>query len=293
MEREVAVKKVVRFGGFARQGARKFLRPFPCGKERGDCRRRGFTLLELLVVTAILAVLAAVLLPVLCRAKTKSQRTLCLSNLHQTGIALRLYLDESGGVYPYVASIPSANARGFSCWFDALATTIPSARWGEGIFKCPAYLGVAYAGESTVNARGGLAAVYYPCGSYAYNAAGRRKPVPGEAQLVNPGLGFSLANGKPLTQPIRESHLSAPADLYVFGDAPLVTGLWGPVETVRLGGAADYNSFRADTPFIEYAQHATVFNMLFADAHAAGVKTEVLLGTNDLSRSRWNHDHQP
>ncbi len=280
------------YGVFAYRGVTVFFRRVLAENERGYRGRRGFTLLELLVITAILALLAALLLPALSQARTKSQRVVCLSNLRQTGIALCMYLDQSGGVYPYVASLPSSNARGLSYWFDALGTTTPHARWGEGIFKCPAYLGIPYEGESAGNARGELA-VYYPCGSYAYNGVGRRKPVAGEPQLISPGLGFSIADGKPLTQPICESRLSAPSDLYVFGDAPLVITLWGPTTTTRLGGAADYNSFRADIPFIEYAQHATVFNMLFADTHAASIRTEVLLGTNDFSLRRWNHDHQP
>lgn len=255
--------------------------------------RSGFTLVELLVVIAIIALLAAALRPVLSRVKTKSKSTVCKSNLHQLGLALRMYLDDSGGEYPYLVKIPAANARGISCWFDALALPIPNAKWGEGVFRCPSYQGVAYEGESKLNHRGELVSVYCPCGSYAYNAAGRRRPSPGEMLSVSAGLGFSICGGKAIGRPVRENEIRAPADLYVLGDSPTLIARWSPLPGVRLGGAADYGCFVAENPFIEYAPHCVLFNMLFADAHTASVKTEVLLGTNDVCRSRWHHDNRP
>jgi prepilin-type N-terminal cleavage/methylation domain-containing protein/prepilin-type processing-associated H-X9-DG protein len=63
-------------------------------------RSRGFTLIELLVVTAIIAVLAAILFPVFAQAREKARSIDCVSNLHQIGIALEMYISDSDGTYP-------------------------------------------------------------------------------------------------------------------------------------------------------------------------------------------------
>ncbi len=56
---------------------------------------RGFTLVELLVVVGIIALLIAMLMPALSRAREMSKRTVCASNLHQLGIGLIMYANEN------------------------------------------------------------------------------------------------------------------------------------------------------------------------------------------------------
>jgi prepilin-type N-terminal cleavage/methylation domain-containing protein/prepilin-type processing-associated H-X9-DG protein len=59
-----------------------------------------FSLIELLVVIAIIGILAALVLPVLSRSKESARSTACVSNLHQIGLALQMYVDENNNTLP-------------------------------------------------------------------------------------------------------------------------------------------------------------------------------------------------
>lgn len=69
---------------------------------RGSNRTRGFTLVELLVVVSIIALLIAILLPSLRRAREQAKDTVCKANLKQLGLCSTYYADDNGGRLPWM-----------------------------------------------------------------------------------------------------------------------------------------------------------------------------------------------
>lgn len=117
-------------------------------------QKHAFTLVELLVVIGIVAVLIALLLPALSKAREAAQRAACASNLRQIGVAMYLYAnDHRGSLPPRCAEEPT-----------------------EG--------GVIYRnrGANTDN--------YYPLGRllFGYKTAGRGKYLPNPSVLFCPSL---------------------------------------------------------------------------------------------------------
>jgi prepilin-type N-terminal cleavage/methylation domain-containing protein len=72
-----------------------------------------FTLLELLIVIAVVGILAALLLPALGVAKGYAKRSACLNNLKQINLGVRLYSDDHNGLLPIVT-----NSGAPACWSD-------------------------------------------------------------------------------------------------------------------------------------------------------------------------------
>jgi len=91
-------------------------------------RRIGFTLLELLVVVAIIALLISILLPSLSKARSQARTTLCLTRMSQMVKAFLMYCEDFNETPPFVATMH--DYRGVSG--DKLARLIEKGLWAAG-----------------------------------------------------------------------------------------------------------------------------------------------------------------
>ena len=67
---------------------------------------RAFTLVELLVVISVIGLLMGILVPVLGKARGVANRTYCMANLRQIGVAIRSYLDDNRDIFPLCSAMP-------------------------------------------------------------------------------------------------------------------------------------------------------------------------------------------
>lgn len=117
----------------------------------------GFTLTEIMVTLLIVAVLTAIAVPVGLSVRAKAQRTACLSNLRQIGVALESYLQDHGDIMPEWQAGRRSKSEEIPV-IERELTPYATAS-GAAVFHCPAdrkefaRCGCSYLWNTTQNGR--------------------------------------------------------------------------------------------------------------------------------------------
>jgi prepilin-type N-terminal cleavage/methylation domain-containing protein/prepilin-type processing-associated H-X9-DG protein len=200
----------------------------------GGVRGSLFTLVELLIVIAIIAILASLLLPAFSKTKEVSRETICASNLKQLGGGINLYIDDNTERYP----APCAESWAHPYWTEMIADCLnyPSSHNNIKIpvLQCPS--------DSTQKDTGWIC-------SYTINGGGQVSSegvswAAGTASISNNSLGSA-----------RLAEIVKPSGTVLLYDSNRATA--------RLCG------YEGDKTRLDDAVHPTGSNVLFCDNHVS------------------------
>lgn len=108
---------------------------------QNQMKNHAFTLTELLVVIAVIAVLAGLLLPVIGAAKANAQRTVCVNNLHQINLGIHLYLEDQNNNSPgntNAAHLPFVSWTDYRSLISDYVGIKGASSPEDKVFACPA-----------------------------------------------------------------------------------------------------------------------------------------------------------
>lgn len=227
--------------------------------------RRGFSLVELLVVVAIIAVLAGLMLPALARGKASAVRVRCVGSLRQLGLAWQMYLDENAGQAFRYRGV-STNG-GDVYWFGWISRGVEGAR--------------------TFDASWGVLHPYFR-GRGPEPCPGLKPGLPGlkaKATEVILGYGYNLQLSAPAgSAAVDLARVSRPGSLAIFADAAQVNTFQAPASPDH-PMLEEFFYVTTNEPTAHF-RHARVGNVLFGDVHVDAEKPADGSLDNRLPRER-------
>ena len=233
-------------------------------------RRNAFSMVELLVVLAVISILAALLLPALSKAKNRVQTLACLNNLKQLEASCHLYTSDFSDFLPPNQAVKTAPAPGST---NALVSILNANSW------CP---GLAPLDLTAKNVQSGLIFPYnkslfiYHCPADGSTVNGFPSVLRNRSYSMDISLNCDQAASYRKFTEIRSQ---SPATLFVLVDG-LEQDIWD----------ATLELFSPDSPWSDYWQnvpadrHKLGANLSFADGHVEYWKWKApKVAGNDLS----------
>lgn len=262
-------------------------------------RPSGFTLIELLVVISIIGILASLLLSALSQAKSKAISVKCKSNLHQIGLAMRMYVDDCGA-YPYCYQIDNTRLTEVP-WMEVMKNARVFSDQDLQTLICPAkplvdkiVVTVSLYGLSIgMNSIEGITNRNWVTRSYGYNVAGYN----------NFGVGLGGLSMQP-GDITRESEVKNPSQMIAAGDALFGTLIAYVVPTFQYLARVDNpmiaGLFNPEQDLLSKVHkksekmHDRRGNVLSCDGHIESLSLKTLFqDVDDTALKRWNRDNEP
>jgi prepilin-type N-terminal cleavage/methylation domain-containing protein/prepilin-type processing-associated H-X9-DG protein len=209
-------------------------------------RRPAFTLVELLVVIGIIALLIAILLPALSKARRQSLQVKCASALRQVGMGFQLYSNDQNGWWPVAKLDPTQLNPTITTYYignDVFTANTP-AYWYNFIGPYVAAASLGYASTSAANQAQANDTVIWGCPAWT----GYISTTSNTTTTVQPGFGM---NDCPGFQMPGTPNGSQPASAYV-----IITGKPG-------GSTGTAGNFYKQTQWTVAASRALVADSIF------------------------------
>jgi prepilin-type processing-associated H-X9-DG protein len=238
-----------RTGGRNPEGIKRF-------PASGRARRRPYTLIELLIVIAIIMILVGLLLPALKSARNTAKSVSCLNNLKQVGVGASFYLQDSNHWFPF-ARYNNDEPIESGPWYDLFSAAIfPNyttlRTYKPKIFECPANEKHKW---------------QYQWVSYGYNYKG---------SSGLDGLGWKIETGTVYVKTTLHQ-IRSPSQMIIAADSNNLNNMAYVINSA-LTGSVNYQPL---------GRHRGGDNVLWADGHVAWVALPLLLNTG----SWWERDN--
>jgi prepilin-type processing-associated H-X9-DG protein len=248
-------------------------------------------MIEMLVVIAIIAILAALLLPAISQSKRRAKQVQCVSNVRQFGIGLQAFVTDNNS-YPlyYNPEYPKGvYPENKTDWMRTMAAVLDTRLiLYSGIWQCPV---------ANVPANWPKGTAYF---SYGYNWVGMSSWRDTNALGLGGHhvLAFSQNNPpRSPAPPVSGSEVVSPSEMMAIGD-----GFCGGNRTIKDGTFQLWRTYDLTYLMIQSAgsderanaRHQGKANVVFCDGHVESPTLQFLFeDTSDTALVRWNRDHQP